>query len=228
MARATQAAVVAEVTGGPFKVHPTVMMAVRELNPAPYNPRRMSPHKFDALKTGIVKNGFLINIVVQKESKKYGPRIIIGGHQRIKAVREICIEQNQPMPDLPCIVLDVDDRTAKMLNIALNNVEGDFDAKLVGELLEDVQHQSIVLPEEKLIMGFEEEDFSKYLRLSEPPRIDNDPTPIVGSTTLRLEFASTKTRDAVKEKLEERAKVSKKATGEVVLELLGGAKRRRA
>ena len=226
MARATQAAAIAEATG-PFKVPEVVMMAVQQLNPASYNPRRMPPMKFDALKEGIKKNGFLINIVVQKESEKYGRNIIIGGHQRIKAVRELCIEQNVSLPKLPCVMLDIVDRSAKMLNIALNNVEGDFDAKLVGELLEDVQHQSIVLPEEKLIMGFEEEDFSKYLRLSEPPRIDNDPAPIVGSTTLRLEFASTKTRDAVKEKLEERAKVSKKPTGEVVLELLGGAKRRK-
>src|ERR1019366_3133048 len=197
MARAER--VIAEVTGA-FTVPRVEMISPRMLNPAAYNPRRMSPHKFDALKMGIQKNGFLINIVVQKGSKKYGPHIIIGGHQRIRAVKEICIEVNQAMPDPPCIVLDVDDRTAKMLNIALNNVEGDFDAKLVGELLEDVQHQSIVLPEEKLAMGFEEDDFRKYMKLSEPPRISGDPEPIVGSTTLRLEFASTKTRDAVKEK----------------------------
>lgn len=222
----TQEGAIAEVTGGPFVVHPTVMMAVGQLNPAPYNPRRISPHKFDSLKAGIRKNGFLINVVVQKRSAKYGPKIIIGGHQRIKAVREICIEQNQPVPELPCIVLDVDDRTAKMLNIALNNVEGEFDAKLVGELLEDVQHQGPVLAEEKLFMGLEDDDFAKYMRLSEPPRIDPDPPPIVGTTTLRLEFKDTKTRNAVKEKLEERAKVSKKATGDVVLELLSGAKRK--
>jgi hypothetical protein len=64
------------------------------------------------------------------------------------------------------------------------------------------------------------------MRFSEPPRIDPDPEPIVGSTTLRLDFKDGKTRNAVKEKIEERAKVSKKTTGEVVLELLVGAKRK--
>jgi ParB-like chromosome segregation protein Spo0J len=143
-------------------------------------------------------------------------------------VREICIELNLPVPKLPCIVLDIDDRTAKMLNIALNNVEGEFDAKLVGEMLEDIQHERVIVPEERIRMGLEEEDLTRYLRLSEPPDTgEGGHTPITGTATLRLEFKERKTRDAVKEKLEERARLSKKGTGDVVLELLAGGKRKK-
>jgi ParB-like chromosome segregation protein Spo0J len=218
---------IAETTGQPFQVHETVMMAVQELNPAPYNPRSISPRKFDALKENIREFGFVENLTIQRLSSKYGGMIIVGGHQRIKAGREICIESNVPLPKLPCVVLELTDRRAKMLNVALNNIEGEFIAKLLGELLEDVNHTSVVLPEEKVLMGFEDEDFSKYMKFSEPPRVDPDPEPIVGTATLRLEFRSKKSRDAVKEKLEERAKVSRKQTGDVVLEMLDGGKRKR-
>lgn len=227
MRKNTQAAeAIAQVMGG-FAVHIPLPLAPQLLNPAPYNPRDISPFKFDALKRGIAKYGFLENLTIQKRSKAHGPNIIIAGHQRVKAVRELCIELNVPLPQLPCVVLDVEDRDAKMLNIALNNIEGEFIAKLVGEMLEDVNHASVVLPEEKVLMGFEEEDYSRYMKFSEPPRVDGDPERIVGTATMRLEFKSKKARDAVKEKLEERAGTSKKATGDVVMELLLGAGKRR-
>jgi len=210
----------------PFEVRSVVMMAVQELQPAAYNPRSISPYKFDALKQGIRKNGFLENLVIQRFSKAHGPMVIVGGHQRVKAVREICIEDNVATPRLPCVVLDLIDREAKILNIALNNVEGEFIAKLVGEMLEDIAHTSPVLPEEKEMLGFEEDDYARYMKFSEPPRITEETETIVGTATLRLEFKDKKTRDAVKEKLEEKARTSKRGTGDVVLELLGGKRRK--
>lgn len=227
-AAAKTAAIAKVVGGGPFSVPPVVMLAVQRINPAPYNPRKMSPFKFEALKANIRQNGFLENLVIQKLSKRYGPLVIIGGHQRVRAVREICVEDNVHMPELPGVVLDLNDRDAQILNVALNNIDGEFDAKLVGELLENVQHESVVLPEEKLLMGFEEDDFSKYMKLSEPPRIDGDTPAIVGKATLLLEFRDKKTRDAVKERLEERAKLSRKSNGDVVLELFGPGKKKRS
>lgn len=218
---------IVKVVGGPFTIPPVVMIEVPHLNPAPYNPRKMAPFKFESLKRNIRDNGFVENLVVQKLSRAYGPLTIVGGHQRVRAVREICVEENVHVPPLPCVVLDIDDRKARMLNVAMNNIDGEFDAKLVGELLETVQHEAPVLPEEKLFMGFEEEDFSKYLKMSDPPRIDDGAEPIVGKATLLLEFKDKKTRDAVKERLEERAKLSRKANGDVVLELFGPAKKKR-
>jgi ParB-like nuclease domain len=210
----------------PFVVPETVLSDVARLNPAPYNPRKMSPLKFDGLKQGILKNGFLINLVVQRSSPKYGEMVIVGGHQRIRAVREICIEANKPMPRLPSIVLDLDDRKAKLLNIALNNVDGEFDAKLLGEMLEDIQHEQPFVTEDRILIGMDQDDLGKYLHLSDPPPIIDGQEPIIGTTTLRLEFRNRKTRDAVKEKLEERAKVGKKSTGDVVFDILSSSRKK--
>jgi hypothetical protein len=153
--------------------------------------------------------------------------VIIGGHQRLRAVREICIEDNVAQPELPCIVLDIGDRRAKMLNTALNAERGVADAKLLGEMLESIHHESPIVLEERMAMGFDdEEDLRKFLKLSEPPRIETDDPPVFGrSVTLSLEFDGVKERDAVRQKLVELAEAGKKKTGEIVLGLLRVKKR---
>jgi ParB-like chromosome segregation protein Spo0J len=181
----------------------------------------------ESLKGAIRTHGFLEPLVVQRRSETFGPMVLIGGHQRLKAVREICIEDNRPQPDLPCIVIDVPDRTAKMLNVSLNNIAGEFDPKLLGELLEDVNRIHTIDLDEIQRMGFDEEDVSKYLHLADPPQIDNEPQVFAHSATLSLEFKDIRQRDAVKAKLLERAKLTKRTTGEVVDGLLGGGRRKR-
>ncbi len=208
-------------------IHPVVTIRANEINPAPYNPRRISPEMLESLKQAIRKHGFLEPLVVQRSSETFGPLILIGGHQRLRAVREIGIEDNRQLPDLPCIVLDVPDRTAKMLNVSLNNIAGEFDPKLLGELLEDVNRVHVIDLDEVLVMGFDEEDVSRYLHLAEPPQIDEDPPTFGTSVTLSLEFKDVRQRDAVKAKLLERAKLTRRTTGEVVDGLLGGTRRRK-
>jgi ParB-like chromosome segregation protein Spo0J len=214
--------------GFPFVVHDTALCPVQALNPAPYNPRVISPEKFEGLKRSIRQNGFLEPMVIQKESPKYGGMVVVGGHQRLKAVREIGIEQNLPIPSLPCVILDIDDRTAKLLNVALNNLPGEFDPTLLGELLEDVNHERKIAPDEISLMGFDDADIAKYLHLADPPVVGMDePKEFGRSVTLSLEFKDVRQRDAVKEKLIERARATKRTTGEVIYGLLGGGKKRK-
>lgn len=181
----------------------------------------------ESLKSAIRTHGFLEPLVVQRQSARYGEMVLVGGHQRLKAVREIGIEDNQILPELPCIVIDVDDRTAKMLNVSLNNIAGEFDPRLLGELLEDVNSMRAIDLDETMRMGFEEDDVSKYLHLADPPQVDEDPPVFAHSATLTLEFKDVRQRDAVKAKLVERAKLTKRTTGEVVDGLLGGARRKK-
>ena len=71
-----------------FDVHATKLIRVAELNPSAYNPRRISPEKFEALKESIKRDGFLEPLVVQKKGLR-----IIGGHQRLKAIKEIITQK---------------------------------------------------------------------------------------------------------------------------------------
>ena len=56
---------------------------VKKLKLATYNPRRITERELKKLVTSIEENGFIQPIVVNKDLT------IIGGHQRIKAERQV-------------------------------------------------------------------------------------------------------------------------------------------
>jgi ParB-like chromosome segregation protein Spo0J len=205
-----------------MKVHEVTMVHVSALNPSPYNPRQISPAMMDSLKEGIRRVGFVEPVVVQRQSPKYGPMIIVGGHQRVRAVREICIEDNVALPSLPAVVLDLDDRSAKLLNVSLNNVSGTFDVRLLGEVLEDIHHVAPFNDADIRMVGLEDNELRQYLKLADPPRIGLDEEiPTFGqSVTLSLSFSDTKVRDAVKAKLAALGEAEGKSTGDIVMGLL--------
>ena len=56
-----------------------------------------------------------------------------------RRLRELAADNGWDEPiELPATVLDVDDATAKQLNVTLNNVEGEFDPYKLGELFADI------------------------------------------------------------------------------------------
>jgi ParB-like chromosome segregation protein Spo0J len=124
-------------TAAALVVHNPVLVPVGKLNPALYNPRRIKDREFDALKESIVNNGFVEPLVVRREGMQ-----IIGGHQRLRALKELCEQRLQPLPKVPCVVLDLDDRQAKMLNIALNKIGGDFDEPKLASVIESIMAES--------------------------------------------------------------------------------------
>lgn len=216
-------------------VHIPKLLPLIQLNPVAYNPRKISPEKFEALKENIRLEGFVEPIVVQKKGMN-----IIGGHQRYLAVKEMSVEACEQPPDLPCIVLDIDDDRAKKLNIKMNSLKGEFDANKLGELLIDIfEEPKMVTQEEAAFLGFTEEDVTKHMHLIEPPPPDMGPSdgeaPTFGkSVTLSLEFNSVDTRERVKKILAERTKLLRKKSGDVIASLLspakakGAAKKKRA
>lgn len=231
---ATKKSVRPIVTG--FVVHGTAMHSANDLNPAPYNPNKMTPQKYEALKKSILEHGFVEPVVVQKKGLN-----IIGGHHRVRAVRELCIELAQPIPELPCTVLDIDDVAAKKINLKLQHIHGVPDARMLGEMLVDIFEDVRPTEESAGNLGFDYEDVGKYIRIAEPdyfpppheagPRGDR-PDGFGNSVTLSLEFTSVDVRDAVKKVLRERAEVEKRKSGDIIAELLAvrvrGAKKKRA
>lgn len=203
-------------------VHSPVMLDVHVLNPAPYNPRKIKPEMLAALKLSIRENGFLEPIVVQKHSPAYGDHVIVGGHQRTRSLKEVCVESGTPIPKIPCIVLDLTDRQAKKLNMQLNRVGGDFDPRLLGELLASINEEAKITVEEAASIGFTIEEVDKHVSLVEPVTINPDePTTFARSVTLSLQFNDIRVRDSVKKVLAEKSETAKKTNGEFVAELLG-------
>lgn len=207
-------------------VHQPQLVKIAELNPAAYNPRKISDLKYAALKKSIETEGFVEPMVVQKSGMR-----IIGGHQRLRALKDICEEQGLDASlavgaiEIPCVVLDISDVKAKKLNIKLNQ-GGDFDAEPLGELLIDIG----VYPNETLNvrevndLGFTEKEALKFIHLVEPPEAA-EPTDADGKTfgrspTLSLEFTTESDRDRMKRHLAALSEVEGKRTGDIVMGLL--------
>jgi ParB-like chromosome segregation protein Spo0J len=196
----------------PFEIHATTLVHPDKLNPAPYNPRRIKPAMLRSLKQSIVANGFLDPLIVQKKGM-----VIIGGHQRLRAMREICAEADRPMPEIPCIVIDVDNRKARKLNIALNRVGGEFDTTLLGTLLKDLEHETKLSDEDLVSMGLTQEEVIDFLKLVETePVVVDESVPFARSATLSLAFDDVKKRDTLKKRIDELAKAESKRTGDVI------------
>ena len=112
-----------------------------ELKPAPYNPRRISEEGIRRLAKLLEVHGFVDPVIARREDK-----LIIGGHQRIKA-NALC---EHPDPVVPVVFLDgISDERAKALNIALNNQEaqGVFDAPKLADLLQEIDTGEFDVPE---------------------------------------------------------------------------------
>jgi ParB-like chromosome segregation protein Spo0J len=104
------------------------MVNPRKLNPSVWNPRKISAKRLKLLRRSLVKFGFTDAVQVQKKRQA-----IIGGHQRVKAA----ILEN--FKKIPAVVLDISDRDAKLLNLALNAEYGTVDVPKLGFLLSELK-----------------------------------------------------------------------------------------
>jgi hypothetical protein len=209
-----------------IRFHPTTMVKAHLLNPSPYNPNKMPAEKYEALKDTIRTDGVCEDLVVQKAGLN-----IIGGHHRWKAIREIALEWGISMPDIPCKVLDVSNDEAKKINLKLNNIHGDPDPRMLGEVLSDVLPRTAVnFEEETRRLGMTADNAVRHIRLVDPDRFpppeqERLPDGFARSVTLSLEFDSVSERDKVKKALAAMASTEKKKTGDVVAALLSPKRR---
>ena len=106
-----------------------------DLNPAPYNPRRIDDEALVGLGESLTNLGYLQHIIVNVRD---GHNVILGGHQRFK----VLISKGILYAD--CVVVDVDKSTEKLINVSLNNreIEGDWDLDKLESLLADIKENS--------------------------------------------------------------------------------------
>lgn len=209
-----------------LKVFAPEKVDLASLNFAAYNPRSMPPDKMKALERSIEEHGVVVSLVVQK-----GSGTVIGGHQRIRAIRAVCKRRGWKVPaEAWAYVLDVDDRTAKRLNVTLNNVEGEFDPLKLGELLRDINGQAPLGDLDALGMGFDLKQIDGLLKLGAVPDLPGaGGAPSGGqlrtfakSPTLSVEFETEKERDETRDRLAEMIRTRKDAkAGTFVLAALG-------
>ena len=100
---------------------------VETLRPFPENPRTMPASDMQKLVRSIQKFGVVEPLVVRRSD-----RLVIGGNQRLEAVKIVGLET------VPAVFIQISDAEAKILNLALNRIQGTWDLPKLGELLEEL------------------------------------------------------------------------------------------
>lgn len=138
-----------------------------ELKAAVYNPRRdLQPEdaEYKKLKRSIEEFGYVEPIIWNERTGN-----VVGGHQRLK----VLLEKGQE--DIECVVVDLEEKDEKILNVLLNKVKGRWDIGKLADLLqelddagemevtgfEDWELQSLLMQYDH-IKDLMEEDFSDY------------------------------------------------------------------
>lgn len=146
------------------EVHEPTRIALSDINFAPYNPRVMPPQEMESLKQSLLKHGLVLNLVVQKKGM-----VLIGGHQRVRAMRELYKDRQQEIPThVWGSVLDVDDATAKQLNIALNKISGQFDDFMLGDIMASLP---VIEDLDAIAMGFDKVSIDALIKSTVSPEV---------------------------------------------------------
>ena len=106
---------------------------VGRLKPNPWNPNRMSDEMFHKLKEYIRREGMVEPIVVRSDGEGFE---ILGGYHRWLICKEL------GHATVPCVVLELDDRRAKVLSVNLNELKGQSLPQLLAELIHDLSKEA--------------------------------------------------------------------------------------
>lgn len=122
---------------------------VTSLRPSDDNPRVMPEEEMLALEHSIQGFGLVDPIIVRRED-----RTAIGGNQRLVAAQRLGLRQ------IPVVFLDLSEDKAKLLNLALNRIQGHWDEPKLAALLQELDS----LPDLDLsLSGFDREEIDELL-----------------------------------------------------------------
>lgn len=102
---------------------------ISRVEPNPWNPNRLTSKQFKSLVKEIKKRGFLQPILVRKLRDKYQ---IIDGEHRWKAGKEAGLKE------IPAVIVDVDDKVAKILTLNMNHLRGEDDVIELSKIIKDL------------------------------------------------------------------------------------------
>ena len=133
---------------------------INNLKPAEYNPRMISDEDYEKLKKSIKEFGLVDPIIVNLKNNT-----IIGGHQRYKVLLDENITDLKllRMGDIGYVFQEKDlqiesDIHEKGLNLALNNINGEFVEEKLQPLLEEVNLSNLDIE----VTGFDKLDLDDF------------------------------------------------------------------
>ena len=133
-------------------------VAIKDLKPNDKNPRRITKSEMQKLMRSIREFGFVDPVIVNKNKTRYNT--IVGGHQRVEAAKKL------NMKEVPVTYVDMSEEKESLLNIALNEISGEWDDDKLLELLKELEERGVDLT----LTGFDEPILDEILsrnRISE-------------------------------------------------------------
>lgn len=215
------------------KVYQSRMVPLKDLRIADYNPRKLNPEQLDSICRSIVQFGFVEPLVVRDEDL-----LIVGGHQRVIALKHllsgkfnldgVAVRYELPNGEVPVMpVQGLSDQGAKMLNLALNRVGGEWDYERLPALLSELSKE--VTLTDLVVTGFTASEITDYIDLLDHNAAapGMSPTNLKHAPKITLEFSSKELRDTFKASLADMTGGSKdKPTGDLLAERLEMLKRK--
>lgn len=105
--------------------HSIEYVDIKLLKPAVYNPRKISDKAFNDLKESLRRFEVVDPLIVNGSPER--KNIIIGGHQRYRAAKEL------DHKTVPVVYVELDEVKEKELNLRLNRNSGEWDLELLKE-----------------------------------------------------------------------------------------------
>ena len=116
----------------------------------PANARSIDEHTLDALGRSVHEFGFVQPVIARRAD-----RVVIAGHQRLKAARREGLET------VPVIFLDISPERGRALGLALNKITGTWDEGLLARLLAELDAVPGI---DLAVTGFDEDEIRALLK----------------------------------------------------------------
>lgn len=155
-----------------------IQVPIGQINPAKYNPRKISDEALAGLKESIKKFGFVEPVVINSKTGN-----LVGGHQRLKAA------ENLGFKEVPAVHVELTLAEEKALNISLNNpqISGEYTEGLLP-LIQEIKAAGIEL-EPLRIDALKELNFDDFIERKSAEKAGSSPWERIGEASEGVMFS---------------------------------------
>lgn len=113
----------------------TAIMKLKDIHPAAYNPRvtlKPGDKDYEALKNSLERFGVAEPLIVNETTGN-----LVAGHQRLNVLKA------SGATEVEVVLVEMDGDKEKLLNIALNKIDGEWDYKKLEAMFEEIEADDI-------------------------------------------------------------------------------------
>lgn len=113
----------------------TAVMKLKDIRPAAYNPRvtlKPGDKDYEALKNSLERFGVAEPLIVNETTGN-----LVAGHQRLNVLKA------SGATEVEVVLVEMDEDKEKLLNIALNKIDGEWDYKKLEAMFEEIEADDI-------------------------------------------------------------------------------------